>query len=101
MTKEELLKITEGMSLALAPDLNEPSGILDGETLLAQVQFDGFDFYIVYNDTLDDVEQPETYKVGPEHYSQWLYEIMEHYEVLKLKGRMKRLLSISDKKAEW
>ena len=30
MTKEELLKITEGMSLALAPDLNEPSGILDG-----------------------------------------------------------------------
>ncbi|EOW2852603.1 hypothetical protein ACOUY7_003391 [Escherichia coli] len=94
MTKEELLKITEGMSLALAPDLNEPSGILDGETLFAQVQFEGFNYYIIYNDTLDDIERPETKKVSDEDHSQWLYEIMEHYEVLKLKGRMKRLLSL-------
>lgn len=70
MTKEELLKITEGMSLALAPDLNEPSGILDGETLLAQVQFDGFNYYIIYNDTLDDIERPETKKVSDEDHHQ-------------------------------
>lgn len=104
MTKKELLEITNGLTLVLSDSVNKPCGVLmdgdnvstseggDGDEPYALVMWNGFEYTITYTTRLEDVPAIDSHPIGQDDYSQWLYEIIEHFERLKLKARLHELL---------
>ena len=100
MTKKERLEMTNGLTLVLSDSVNKPCGVLsnddkvsvseddEGDEPYALVMWNGFNFDITYTTRLEDVEVPVSHPIGQDDYSQWLYEIIEHFERLKLKARL-------------
>ncbi|WP_448162289.1 hypothetical protein [Escherichia coli] len=104
MTKKELLEMTNGLTLVLSDSVNKPCGVLiDGDTVSTSegdegdepyvlVMWNGFEYTITYTTRLEDVPAIESHPICQDDYSQWLYEIIEHFERLKLKARLHELL---------
>lgn len=104
MTKKELLEMTNGLTLVLSDSVNKPCGVLmdgdnvstseggDGDEPYALVMWNGFEYTITYTTRLEDVPAIDSHPIGQDDYSQWLYEIIEHFERLKLKARLHELL---------
>ncbi|ELW2068969.1 hypothetical protein QMU20_004488 [Escherichia coli] len=104
MTKKELLEMTNGLTLVLSDSVNKPCGVLmDGDTVSTSegdegdeqyvlVMWNGFEYTITYTTRLEDVPAIESHPICQDDYSQWLYEIIEHFERLKLKSRLNELL---------
>lgn len=99
--------MTNGLTLVLSDSVNKPCGVLmDGDTVSTSegdegdegdepyvlVMWNGFEYTITYTTRLEDVPAIESHPICQDDYSQWLYEIIEHFERLKLKSRLNELL---------
>ncbi|HEI3376534.1 TPA: hypothetical protein SI348_002583 [Escherichia coli] len=100
MTKKELLEMTNGLTLVLSDSVNKPCGVLmdgdkvstseggEGDEPYVLVMWNGFEYIIIYTNRLTDVPVIDSHTICQDDYSQWLYEIIEHFERLKLKARL-------------
>ncbi|EFE7471100.1 hypothetical protein ACRQAG_000504 [Escherichia coli] len=100
MTKKELLEMTNGLTLVLSDSVNKPCGVLmdgdkvstseggEGDEPYVLVMWNGFEYIITYTNRLTDVPVIDSHTICQDDYSQWLYEIIEHFERLKLKARL-------------
>lgn len=100
MTKKELLEMTNGLTLVLSDSVNKPCGVLmdgdkvstsegdEGDEPYVLVMWSGFEYIITYTNRLTDVPVIDSHTICQDDYSQWLYEIIEHFERLKLKARL-------------